>query len=127
LEAPQPGAAQRNEPALRRLLLLLDPTAAHALRGIDHIVLLLLETGGKIRRWVVSSTSQLGELAKYLNRTYYQKAGEWVGASDIIVFCGAVSFKVGSGAFGALIIVVEWLFDGREARDIEKRERAVSV
>ncbi len=93
----------------------------------NRIVLLLLETGGKISRWVVSSTSQLREWAKYLNRTYYQKAGELAGASDIIVFCGAVSFKVGSGAFDALIIVVEWLFDVGEAREIEKRERAVSI
>ena len=127
LEASQTGADQSNEPVLRRLLLLLDTTAAHALRGIDHIVLLFIEAGGKVGRWVVSSTSQLRDLAEYLNRTYYQEANKWAGASDIVVFCGAVSFTVAVGAFDALIFVAEWLFDGREVREIEKREWANSV
>lgn len=121
------GADQSNDPALRRLLLLLDVTAAHALSGIDQIVLLFLEAGGKVRRWVVSSTWQLRDLAKYLNRTYYQEASKWAGASDIIVFCGAVSFTVAVGAFDALIFVAEWFFDGREEREIEKREMESSV
>ena len=126
-EASQIGADQSNDPALRRLLLLLDAIAAHALRGIDYIVLFFLEASGKVCRWVVSSTSQLRDLVKYLNRTFYQEASKWAGASDIIVFCGAVSFTVAVGAFDALIFVAEWLFDGREAREIEKRERATSV
>ncbi len=127
MEASQTGADQSNDPALRRLLLLLDATAAYTLRGIDHIVLLVLEAGGKVRRWVVSSVSQLRELAKYLNRTYYQEASKWGGASDIVVFCGAVGFTVAVSAFDALIFVAEWFFDGREAREIEKREMATSV
>ena len=80
-----------------------------------------------MRRWVVSSAAQLRDLAQYLNKTYYQEASKWAGASDLVVFCGAVSFTVAVGAFDALIFVAEWLFDGREAREIEKRERASQV
>ena len=127
LEASQPVADQRNDPVLRRLLHLLDATAAHTLRGIDHIVLFFMEAGAKLRRWVISSTSQLRDLGQYLNRTYDQEASKWAGAGDIIVFCGAVSFTVAVGAFDALVYVAEWFFDGREVREIEKRERATSV
>ena len=126
-EASQPGADQRNDPALRRLLLLLDATAAYALGGIDQIVLLVHEAGGRVRRWLVSSISQLRDLAEYLNRTYNQEAGKWAGASDIIVFCGAVSFTVAVGAFDALVFIAEWFFDGRAARETEMREKATSV
>lgn len=127
LEASQPGADQRNDPALRRLLLLLDATAAYALRGVDHIILLVRETGGRVRRWLVSSISQLRELTEYLNRTYNQEAGKWTGASDIIIFCGAVSFTGAVGAFDVLVLVAEWFFDGKTARETEMREKATSV
>lgn len=126
-EASQPGADQRSDPALRRLLLLLDATAAHALSGIDHLVLLFREAGGKVCRWLVSSASQLRDLAGYLNRTYYQEADKWVGASDIVVFCGAVSFTVAVGGFDAFVYVAEWFFDGRAVREIEKREKETAV
>ena len=76
---------------------------------------------------MVSSTLQLRDLAKYFNRTYYQEASKWAGASDVVVFCGAVSFTVAVGAFDALIFVAEWFFDGREVREIEKREMDSSV
>ena len=113
---------RRNETSLWRLLLLLDATAAYALRGIDHIVLFFVEAGRNVRRWVISSTSQLRELGSYLKRTYHQEASKWTGGSEIIVFFGAVSFTVAVTAFDALIYVAEWFFDGREAREIEKRE-----
>ena len=127
LEASQPGADQKDDHALRRLLLLLDATAAHTLEAIDHIVLLVREAGGRVRRWLVSSIEQLGELAEYLDRTYNQEAGKWAGASEIIVFCGAVTFTVAVGAFDALVFVAEWVFDGRAAREAEMREKAMSV
>ncbi len=76
---------------------------------------------------MVSSTRQLRDLAKYLNRTYYQEASKWTGASDIVVFCGAVSFTVAVGTFDALIFVAEWFFDGREVRELEKREMESSA
>lgn len=47
--------------------------------------------------------------------------------SDIVVFCGAVGFTVAVGAFDALVYVAEWFFDGRAAREIEKREKGMSV
>ena len=127
LEASQAGADQSNDPALRRLLLLLDATAAYALRGIDRIILLVRETGGRVRQWLVSSISQLRELAEYLNRTYDQEAGKWRGASDIIIFCGGVSFTVAVGAFDALVFIAEWFFEGKAARETEMREKATSV
>ena len=127
LEESSPGVDHRNDPTLWRLLLLLDASAAGALRGIDHVVVIFLEIGGMIRRWVVSSTLQLRDLVKYLKRTYYQKGNKWTGASDIVVFFGAVSFKIAVGALDALIFVAEWFFDGREAREIEKRERETSA
>ena len=127
LEASQPGADQKDDPALRRLLLLLDATAAHTLGAIDHIVLLVREAGGRVRRWLVSSIEQLRELAEYLDRTYNQEAGKWAGASDIVVFCGAVTFTVAVGAFDVLVFVAEWVFDGRAAREAEMREKATSV
>ena len=116
-EASRPGAGQRNDSAPRRLLLLLDATAAYALEGIDHIVLLVHEAGGRVRRWLVSSISQLRELAEYLKGTYDQEAGKWAGASDIIIFCGAVVFTVAVGAFDVLVFVAEWIFDGKAASE----------
>ena len=127
MEASEPGADQKNDPALRRILLFLDATAAHALRGIDHIVLVFREAGGNVRRWLVSSTAQLRDLAEHFNRTYNQEADKWAGASDIIVFFGAVGFTVAVGAFDALVFVAEWFFDGRAVEETEKSEKATSV
>lgn len=64
---------------------------------------------------------------EYLHRTYYQEAEKWARGSDIVVFCGAVGFTVAVGAFDALVYVAEWFFDGRAAREIEKREKGMSV
>ena len=123
LEGQEEGADYRHSPALRRLFLLLDSAAAHALRGIDHLVLLTLDAGGKIWRRVVSSALQLIDLAKYLNRTYHEEASKWAGASDVISICGAATFTVALVAFDALVVVAEWYFDGREAREIESMAR----
>ena len=111
----------RSGTALRRLFLLLDSAAAHALRGIDRLVLLIIEAGGKIWRWAMSSALQLRELAKHINRTYHEEASKWAGASDVIVFCGAATFTVALVAFDAFVVVAEWYFDGRAAREIENR------
>ena len=73
------------------------------------------------------STSQLRDLGGYLSTVYHQEASKWRGADGIIVFVGAVSFTVAVGAFDALIFVADWLFDGREAREVEKREGMGSV
>ena len=129
LEASQPGADQRNDPTLRRILLLLDATAADTLRGIDHIILLVREAGGRVRQWVVSSISQLRELAEYLHRTYTQEACKWAGArpSDITVFCGGVTFTVAVGGFDALVFVAEWYFDRKAGREREMRDKRTSV
>lgn len=126
-EAPQSGADRRNGSALRRLLVLLENAVADTLMGIDHIFLVFIEAGGTIRRWVVSSMSQLRNLAEYLNKTYSQNTSKGANAGDIIVFCGAVTFKVAVGAFDALIFVMEWLLDAREARDFEQREWRTSI
>ena len=119
LEGQEEGADYRNGSALRRLFLLLDSAAAHALRGIDHLVLLTLDAGGEIWRWVVSSALQLKDLAKYLKRTYHEEASKWAGASDVIAICGAATFTVALVAFDALVVVAEWYFDGGAAREIE--------
>ena len=125
-KASRPGAGhERNNPNLHRFLLLLDATAAQALRSIDYIVLLFVEAGRTVSRCVVWSTSQLRELGGYLNKAYHEEASKWAGASDIIVFCGAVSFTIAVSAFDALVVVAEWLFDSREVRRLEKTERMV--
>lgn len=116
-EASRPGADQRNDSILRRLLLLLDATIAYALEGIDHIVLLVCEACGRVRRWLLSSISQLGELAEYLKGTYDQEAGKWAGVSDIIMFCGAVVLTMAVGAFDVLVFVAEWFFNGMAASE----------
>lgn len=126
-ESSQPGAAPKNDPSLLRLLHLLDATVAHALSDIDHLVVLFRDAGGKVRHWLVSSASQLRDLAAYLHRTYCQEADKFAGASDIVVFCGAVSFTVAVGAFDVLVYVAEWVFDGRAVREVEMRGMGTAV
>ena len=108
---------------LHRLLVALDATAAQTLHGIDHIVLVFMEAGHVARRVLIWSTSQAQEIGAYLQRTYKEEASKWTGASDIIIFIGAVSFTVAVGAFDAVVYVAEWVFDGRVERELETRER----
>ena len=121
LEAAQPDLEERKDPALLRLLQYLDATAADTLRRIDEIVIFLYEAGGRVRRWIVSSASQVQELADYFSRTYYQETKKWAGTDDVIVFCGAMTFTVAVGAFDAVVYIAEWLLDGRRTREIEMR------
>ena len=112
---------QQHDTTLRRLLHKLDAAAASTLRKIDSIIVLVFDSTGVLRQWIIHSTSQMKDLAAYFHRTYYQEARKWSGAGDVVIFCGAISFTVAVAIFDVTIFVAEWFFDGREGKRVERR------
>ncbi|KAL6715376.1 hypothetical protein ACLMJK_007642 [Lecanora helva] len=126
-EAATQATDKRKAYSLRHFLQSIDAAAAQTLRGIDHVIIVLTEAGAKAKKWIISSTKQLKDLADYFHRTYYQETKKWAGSDDILVFCGAVTFTVAVGAFDAVVYIVEWILDGHRAREFDRMQGGDSV